>query len=149
MPSRVSFKMDFREWDRAVPAYMSVTERALPDVLNKKAYYIARRSLWGTPAVSKEPISNELGQIVRNGKKSQIVSLTPSRTSGVPLAALIVNRDLKRAGKPGLTGEAMKEAIMKLIARRQRSRAFLKAGWLPAIKTLQFSFTGSRAGLPP
>src|SRR5438105_15248985 len=53
-----------------------------------------------------------------------------------PFGAILINSRLGKKGEPGLSGPAMREALVRLIAARVRSVAFLKAGWLPAIRIL-------------
>lgn len=153
MPTIVpTFKIDFTQWNKALKPYLSVTTRTLPDLLNKKAYYIARRALYETPATPGSVIRSSLGTIRRRNK--QIVSMKLTRGTGsgnteAPLAALVINARLGKEGKKGLYGAAMRAAIASFIGARARSRAFLKSGWLPAVKALKNAFTGSRGGLPP
>src|SRR5205807_1063675 len=53
-----------------------------------------------------------------------------------PLAALIINARRGAKGQPGLRGPAMEEAINAFVASRLRSIAFLKSGWIGAIKKM-------------
>ncbi len=145
MPARVTFKIDMREFNAALGQYMAHTKRSLPDVINKKAFYVARRAVRETPATNKQAITSSLGSIThRNGgirMKLTNGSYGQGRGGGeAPLAALIINARRGTAGEPGLYGAAMTAEIASLIAARSRSRAFLKSGWLPAIKALENSF---------
>jgi hypothetical protein len=60
-----------------------------------------------------------------------------ARDYDAPLAAIIVNSQLKAKGEPGLTGEKMATAIEKLIRRRKASINFVRAGWKNAILMLE------------
>jgi len=64
-----------------------------------------------------------------------------------PLAALIINARRGKAGEKGLWGPAMAEAINQMLAARMKSIAFLKSGWIPAIKYLE-KLVKKKAGAP-
>jgi hypothetical protein len=156
MVGEITFKIDFTQFDRALRQYMGVTTRTLLDVLNKKAYFVARRALFETPATSKETITSSLGTVIRSKKGVKLRNLAMTHisldNSEAPRAALIIN-SLRKAksegGQGGLYGAAMTDAIALLISARNKSRAYLKSGWLPALKILRTSFTGSTAGAAP
>lgn len=143
MPAQVTFRIRTEEFDRALEQYMEYTRRALPDVLNKKGLYIARGALRLTPSTSAGAIKSSLGQIIRRKSGNEIKSVSAgtvypgTKNSEAPLAALIINARRKRSGDPGLYGYDMYQAIEQLIAARNRSRSFLKSGWIPAIRALQ------------
>lgn len=146
MPTQVTFRINTREFDEALRQYMEHTQRALPDVLNKKALYIARGALRLTPVTPASAIKSSLGQMVRKKSGVQIKTVRAGdvyshlngRESEAPLAALILNARMGRRGPGlGLYGQEMATAIQELIAARNRSRAFLKSGWIPAIRALQ------------
>jgi hypothetical protein len=112
-------------------------------IVNTKALFIARGAMIETPKADKRKIAAELGRIVRRGKRAGSVKLAKARDFDAPLAALIVNK--KRGRGRGLYGTAMAEAVRTLIASRMRSIAFLKSGWIPAIKAL-IPFADRRGG---
>jgi len=133
---------DQSKFDAALDEYLKVTDRTVTEVLNTKAYYIARKALWFTKRADSGSIAKELGNLVSVTSISTRGRLTTRKTLNLvgadqhdaPLAALIVN---KRLGKGhGLYGAAMEKAIRNLLASRMRSIAFLKSGWLPAIRVL-------------
>lgn len=144
MPERVTFRINTREFDEALERYMEVTRRSLADVLNKKALYIARGALRLTPMTEAGAIRSSLGQIIRRKnsitikpvKAGAVYSNLDRRQSEAPLAALIINARRGRNNIPGLYGPEMEAAIRQLIGARNRSRAFLKSGWIPAIRDL-------------
>ena len=143
MPAQVTFRIRTEEFDRALEQYMEYTKRALPDVLNKKALYIARGALRLTPSTPAGTIKSSLGQVVHRKSGVDVKTVNAgavypgSQNSGAPLAALIINARRRRSGDPGLYGGDMTRAIEELIAARSRSRSFLKSGWIPAIRALQ------------
>lgn len=156
MNSKVTFRIDSREFDEALRQYVEVSTRSLPDILNKKAFFIARRAVRETPATPKDTIVSQLGRVTRSkhGVRTMLAksSATYPERSGkageAPLAALIINARLGREGYPGLYGASMKAAVAELIAARSRSRGFIKSGWLPAIHKLD-AVLHDRRGEPP
>jgi hypothetical protein len=132
------------KFEEAFREYMQFTSRTLQVAINTKAYYIARRALWNTVKADQYKIISDLGGLgkvtVQNRKgkmvKRNMLFLKPAHYHDAPLAAIIVNARLGAAGRKGLYGKAMERAIRKLLAARKRSVAFIKSGWLPAIKML-------------
>lgn len=129
------FKLNTAEFNRTLKQYAGYSKREVTVILNTKAFFIARRAVIETPKTNKGKIGKELGRVIRTGKRAGQLVLKKARDFAVPLAALIIN---KRLGPGhGLEGAAMAEAIKKLLGARLRSIAFLKSGWLPAIKKLE------------
>jgi hypothetical protein len=137
-------KWDQKVFDRVLDQYLKITSRDTTTAVNTKAFYIARGATRNTFKAGKSRIQAELVKTVevqrtsKSGKTSVRKTRELVRGSKVdaPLAALIIQSRLKRAGKDGLHGVAMKTAITALINARKRSNAFLASGWLDAIKTL-------------
>src|SRR5262249_1446820 len=128
-----------REFDRAFKEYLKYNRRTLAEIVNTKAYFIARNAVAMTAAVSKDQIERELMG-------------SSNKYPDAPLAAILVNA--KRAetgktsrGKAGLNGQRRRAAIEKLIRQRQASRNFLRSGWIPAVKKLA-TVVKSKAGQP-
>ncbi|HEV2210853.1 MAG TPA: hypothetical protein VG167_18930 [Verrucomicrobiae bacterium] len=147
-----SFRINFGEFDRALSQYMSVTTHTLPEVLNKKALFICRRALRETPKADSMAIKQQLGVValkitgqnvsfsksgVRRGKfLTEKVYAPSSQRASISLAEAIIRARAYRAGKSQPTKSEMPELIESLVASRMRSTAFLKSGWIPAIRTL-------------
>lgn len=144
MPDRITFRIDTREFDRAIEQYLDYTKRGLADVLNKKALFISRGALRLTPSTPAGAITSSLGKVIRHRntvdikstKAGAVYSNLGGKQSEAPLAALIINARRGRESHPGLYGADMSVAVAQLIAARNRSRAFLKSGWIPAIRAL-------------
>ena len=141
MANAVSFRVDRREFDSTMELYRQVSKRDPKKICDTKACFIARRAVIETPKADKAAIKGDLGRLIVKLKQvvgSKLRTVTRYSRYGLqvqaPLVALIIN---KRRGKGrGLFGAAMEEAIRALIAARLRSIAFLKSGWLPAIRAL-------------
>jgi hypothetical protein len=154
---------DQSKFDDALLDYMKVTDKTLTEVLNTKAYYIARKALWFTKKADSGDIDKQLGHLVSvthsvgarmtSKKGLSLVSRTRSRNGKdyeAPYAALIINKRRGRKGQKGLYGAEMEQAIRDMLASRRRSIAFLKSGWIPAIRILEsFAKDKSKAGVPP
>lgn len=120
----VKVDVDLKEFNKAMSEYMQFAKKAPSEVINSKCYFIARNATFTTGASNKEKIRSEL--------------TSPSKKNpNVPLAAILVNKQLKTKGKKGLSGKEMGTAIKKFINKRISSINFLRSGWLPAIKILQ------------
>jgi len=117
MSSPVSIRINTREFDRVLRQYLAVTKRDLPDVVNAKAFFIARRAVVETPKA-------KLGRM--------------SRATGAILGR-IVNKRRGKDGLKGLYGKEMSKVVEIIYAARRRSVAFLKSGWLPAIRKLELA----------
>jgi len=129
---------DQSRFDSVLTEYVKVTSRTFAQACNTKAFYVARRALYYTPKTSKETIQAEL----RKGVK---VTTPKGLVREVPLAALILNARAEEGG--GLQGGEMRKAVRKLELARLRSIAYLKSGWIPAIRHL--ADKASRESPPP
>lgn len=131
-------------FDRALAEYMRYTPRTLQSVINTKAYFVARKAIWFTQKADIYRMRAQLGQFVRvnyisrHGKQGsrKILTLVNSSRATAPLAALIINARRGKAGLPGLYGSKMARAIRELLASRMKAVAFIKSGWLPAVRIL-------------
>lgn len=153
------FKLNKSEFDRAIKAYLPLSKSVPRVVVNRKAFYIARRACLETPKAKGSKIhrdlekkivtqSNIVGQKVRFLKSGRMKrgALIYEHVMA-PLIALIVNARKGRSGEKGLYGMDMARASDALEAARMKSIAFLKSGWLPAIRKLA-SLVGSTRGAP-
>lgn len=134
MSTQIS-EWDQHRFDEALKAYVMFSRRTIPQIINTKAYYIARRALWLTGKAKFTDFDRELKMPGKRDKKA-------------PLAALIINSRRGKDGAKGLYGKDMKAAIRVMLRMRKRSIGFLKAGWLPAIKDIA-PFVPSKTGAAP
>ena len=133
--------------------YRDLSKRDPATITNTKGYFISRRAQAETPKADRAKIERELGSFVsvmRQGRRGKMVKrrevVLAKGQSGAPLAALIVNARRRDRGLPALQGPEMAKEVRKLLASRFRSIAFLKAGWIPAIRTL--SVVAEKRGAP-
>ena len=152
------------DWDQSIfdatlQEYLKVCTRTVAEAINTKAYFVARAALWYTHKADAQDIGDTLGRFVSTlnlGRKNKAGRFTTTRTLELasareydaPLAAIIINARRGEKGEPGLYGAAMARAVRALIASRVRSIAFLKSGWLPAIRILSLYAKDKSGGAP-
>lgn len=126
---------DQSQFDAALTEELKHTKRTVAEALNQHAYYIARQALWHTKKADRATIQSQL-------------TARPQYAEADTLAeAILIARYRARGGWPA-SGADFERAIQKLIAARLRSVAFLKSGWIPAIRILE-SFAASKSGAAP
>jgi len=144
-------------FDAALNRFLPLTKRTIPEVINRKAYFIARKALWFTAKVERSRIKGELGRMVftrttsASGRttRHRSLELTPSSSSpDISLAKMILIARYRKRGSGWPSGASgWDAAIRSLIASRERSTAYLKSGWLPAIRFLA-NFVPNKSGGP-
>jgi hypothetical protein len=134
--SAVRFKVDAREFTATLRKYAELSRREPSDIVNKKALYIARGALRLTPKADKQVIKTELGRVIRRKTGARTLVLTKARDYPFSLAEAIIRARIYRKGGTQPTAGEIGEKIEALINSRMRSIAFLKSGWIPAIKLL-------------
>lgn len=130
-----------RDFNDTLKKYAQVSKKDAVKIVNTKAYYIARAACRFTPRPEKGKIKQSLSEIIHDAKTTKSGKtrkyLKKSSDNATPIAALLVNWKRGKLGLKGLTGEAMKKAVKTLIASREKARAYLASGWIPAIKKLE------------
>lgn len=116
MPSRAIFKINQREFDRAIRQERQFSKRDNPTICNTHSFYIVRDCARNTPKATRTKINKDL---MMDGRL------------GVALLYLIVN-----SGRhPGYFGQQMAAAAKA--ERDSRKVATLAGGWVPAIKRFE------------
>ena len=157
MAGEIKFTVDDREFQRTLRAYARQSRRDAADIVNRKALFVSLRAIKETPKADKLAIGKELSALIFDFKqtaKGYIRKLKTAtrfgrfgQTHEVPIVALLINAQRGRQGKKGLYGDAMKQAVQKFISARQRTVAFLRSGWLPAVKVLS-PLVRNKSGAP-
>ena len=127
MPSNINLHIradGLEKFNRVLKEYGLWSKKQPAEIINAKLFYIARNATNTTRMADKSKIRNELE--------------SKAREYDAPLAAVLVNKDLARKGKPGLTGKKMAQAVEKRIRSATSHVNFLRSGWLPAIKLLDY-----------
>jgi len=135
---------DQRKFDETLDRYAEVSSRTHQEIVNTKAYYVARKALWNTPKADSYKMKQQLGGIVtvrRENKRGKMVKrrelqLVMGTAIPAPLVSLIINARLGRSGEKGLYGKQMERAGRKLLGSRASSIAFIKSGWLQPIRDI-------------
>lgn len=140
------------EFQATLKQYAKINRRTFKEITDSKALFIARGALWNTKKASKEGVKRELLELAytlktsASGRTRKYLKQSASRNA--PVAALLINWKRGRRGEPGLYGDAMKKAVKNFLASRLRSIAFLKSGWIPAIRILN-PLVKSKSGAKP
>lgn len=128
------FQIDSSKLHSAFKLYVQVSKRDFADIVNKRAINISFIAMRKTPAAQARTIKADLRRRIkgggRRGKKRP------------PLAAILIASGSSKAGpdgkpKPGLYGARMRHEIEELIKRRQRTRAYIKSGFLKPIRDIE------------
>lgn len=133
------------QFNNVLKQYLQWTKRTLSEVLNSKAYFVARKALWHTHKADPAVIRDSLNQFVST---SRTTKSGRDVRSDAPRAALIINARRGARGEPGLYGSEMARGVRQLIATRVKSVAFIKSGWIPAIRILG-TFARDKGGAAP
>jgi hypothetical protein len=137
-------RLNSAEFDRTLRQYMAGTKRAIPEVLNQKAYSISNAATKMTYKANAQTIKGQVGAVgtrlkinktgKRKGKFSKGGVIHAGQEEGkAPRLALIINASRGRRGLPGLHGADMKAAMKKVLNSRLRAIGFIRAGWLSAV----------------
>lgn len=144
----VGITIDTREFKAAAEALWLKSSRTFPGFVNGQMLKVASEAIKATDKADRQSIERELGAFGKDsgGKSFRIKKSDWARLEGT-FAAKIVNARLRARGEKTIWGRALGAAALKLIAAKKRSVAFIKSGWIPALRdlsTLAYS-SGGRA----
>ena len=122
-----SFKLNTREFNETLSRYLKISRRTEEEIVNTKAYFIARRAVVETIKADKGKI-----RAFFDAKTQKIVGM-------------IINKARGKRGEKGLYGDEMAEAQAAMKAARLRAVGFMKSGFIWAIKKLE-PYVKSRRG---
>jgi hypothetical protein len=116
---------------------MTHSKRDWRQVFDTKGFFIARRATVDTKKASAAEIRKLreraiIGTGTKAGKQIKVRDTLASTQ-----AARILQASLRKAGKPAIRVRDLPAAVRSFIGARLRSIAYLKSGWIPAIKTLE------------
>ena len=103
------------EFDRALKDYVLKTKKSIPEVLNTKAYWVARNAI----------------QLTRISDKAKINAFAKDWAKSGP--TIIKAFDLQKGGS-NWGGWTRKEVQKKFAALRRRSIGYLRSGWIPTLR---------------
>lgn len=142
-------KLNTREFTRTLAKYKAHTSRTNAEIINTKAFFIARAAVRMTKRVGRGKIAQELRRRIKVSEREVSQAVRFTKTKGVirgkikykrgfaPLGALILNSRRGKSGQSGYFGSAMTAALDSLITARVRAGGFIASGWLPAVKYLE------------
>jgi hypothetical protein len=120
---------NLKEWNRSFQDYLKWNTRSPAEIVNQKLYFIARRATTETKTATKHEIASELNAQSKN---------YPGKTVG----EILVLKDLQARGKMPKRGSTLAKNMVNYVQRLINKRAshiqFLRSGWLPAIKKLDY-----------
>ena len=129
------------DFNRTLKNYLEYSGRTLPEALNEKAYFICSAAIQNTHKADADTIRRELGGemqsvIGKRGKALKRKKLGFSGSYSMSLAVAIIVARLRKAGKQIPNANALAAMGLDLIRSRLRSVAFIRSGWLPALRRL-------------
>ncbi len=148
MADSVTLKINPREFNATLRRYSQLSKRTPAEIVNRKAYFIARRAIWYTRKASVEGIKHELDaadafelRINKAGKnkgkfsraKRQATVAFNNTASGAAgrFERIVVGR-MRKAGKAIPKAAELAVYLVKAFKARLRSIGFVKSGFVPA-----------------
>ncbi len=113
------------EFDGVLKEYRKWNDGQPQDIATAKAYFIDLNAMEATKVANPNSILEKL-------------KASSKKYSGVPLDAILVNSNLGKKGKKGLTGQKMADAVVKFDKKQQSKISLLRSGWIQGAKTLDF-----------
>jgi hypothetical protein len=147
------FTWDQSRFQASLERYLQVSKKTFQSIINSKAFFVARQAIWFTRKAETARVKSGLGQVISVNRLSTSGKKVVKRREAVlragsqhdaPLAVLILQKRMATAGKSspfkGRSRSAgrrlMDKLVKKMLGARLRSIAFIKSGWLPAVKIL-------------
>lgn len=132
---------EMRKFRATLAKYAEVNKRTFKDIVNSKALDVAFKSLALTEKADADKVAATLGQVATGTIKDRKTGMLKKGrriydSSEASFAARIINKRLRDQGKKMLWGDALAAAVKKFINARLRSIAFIRSGFLPAIRQL-------------
>lgn len=115
------------------------SRRTYPEIVNGQGLALASRALRSTEKASANDIATALGQIAterRISKKGKVTLKRIYRTDLSSLAHILVNWKRSKKGQEKIWGTELDRAARRLIGARLRAVAFIRSGWIFAIRAL-------------
>ena len=121
--------IDTREFDRALRLYYEVSKSTMAEIINRKAFFIALRTMAKTPVMSRSQFS-----------RSMATTVWAQRATGPGGMVKRIYALAQKAVAGGAYGGRMKLEAREFARSRIRSRGYLKGGWLPALAVLSKTY---------
>lgn len=150
---QASLKWNLSQFNDTLARAAKESSRAAPLVINGHALAVASRAIELTDKANRQQIAHVLGQTgtqlnwtkkgtLRKGRRAKGQAVIKEGS----LAARIVNARRREYAGPEyqLWGNALESAARVLIAARQRGAAFIKSGWIWALRDLSQVVRGGK-----
>lgn len=121
MSDMISVTTNVPEFIKALEQYVEHSSKDLATILNKRGRNIASKASRFTPRETVAGIKADLSKPSGGG-----------RNFG-PWLFVLTNAKRKKQGLPSIGGQAMSGPAIEFMKQRTSSRAYIAAGWLPAI----------------
>jgi hypothetical protein len=121
----ITVKADTSEFEKTMKEYIQWSKRQPAEIVNAKLYFIALHAYNETKAATKQQVRGSLQQPSRK---------YPNRTLGEILTYI----QLRKKGKFPRKAASLATKVEKFIKRREGHIRFLRSGWAPAMKKLDF-----------
>jgi hypothetical protein len=137
-----TIQVDFNEWRRAAAELSAQSKRTLPDFINGQAMAVAVQAIKLTRKADASRIEYELGTVgyttrtISKGKRKGQVVKGDRILKNDSLARRILFAHYAKTKKWLTAGATIKDKADNLIKKRLRGVGYIKAGWIPAFKTL-------------
>lgn len=122
---QITMKLDTREFDKTMKEYVKWTTRQPAEIVNAKLYFIALNAMNETKTTNAQIIRSSLNSPSRK---------YPNRSIGEILTYI----QLRKKGKFPRKSATLTQKVEKFIKRRVGHIQFLRSGWIPAMKKLNY-----------
>jgi hypothetical protein len=135
MSASINFAID--DFKRTAEMLYQKSSRTFPKFVNGQMLKVASEAMRATEKADHGKIERTLGAFYqdKDGKTARIGKRDWQRMEGT-FAAKLVNDRRRASGMKTVWGKELADQARKLIAFRKRSAAFIKSGWIPAIRDL-------------
>lgn len=137
----MAFRIDTREFDRTMRQYMEHSKRDWAQIFNTSGFFVARRATVDTKQADPREIRSLRERAVigtgRRFRKGKATKVTVRDDLSTTRAARILQAERRATGQPSISRVDLPQAVKRFIAARLRSIAYIRSGWIPAIKRLE------------
>lgn len=118
-------EVDMKRFDDVFKDYMYFSKKQPAEIVNAKLYFIALESMNLTKKADGNAIRSQLSKPSHKNPK-------------LTLGQILAYADLKKRGKMPKKSRTLAGKVEKFIKRRIHNIQFLRSGWIPAMKKLDF-----------
>ena len=129
---------DSRAWVSAANDLFKTSSRSCVDFINGQALRVTTFAIQYTEKANVQEVQHVLGQVGKVTKGKRTLRDDVGNTLAARILQKIFNEKGQWADRKGraVKGKTLADKVRNFIARRSRSVAFIKSGWIPAVKKL-------------